>query len=300
MSAGGSLSALLDTFGSSTPPFTLLRVPANVRMAAPQVDGVMALMVLSGTMFLEIQGEPRRTVKQGRLALVPAGSIASLASCEAPGATVKSHDCLTMRDGWMLADGTRGREAALVVGAGRIAGSGPEALAGTTTAAVVKCTIGKRLFALLRTECEGEGQAALANALMHACVVQGLRRAIDQAPENAPDIPGRGLLAGAIATIRSQPGEQHTIERLATRAGMSRSSFVRHFKRIMRIGPAEYVQKVRLEEARAMLMATELPIKTVAQRSGFSSRSHFSRAFRANFGKDPSGYRSENTSLSDS
>jgi len=292
-----SLSALLARFGSSTPPFTLLRVPAGVRMAAPQVDGVMALMVLSGTMFLEIKGEPPIAVKQGRLVLVPAGSIARLAPCNAAVATVKSQDCLTQRNGWMLADGTRGREAALVVGAGRIAGTGPEALSETTTVAVVKCAIGKRLFGMLRAECQGNGQAALANALMHACLIQGLRRAADRAPEGAPAIRGRGLLAGVIATIRSRPGDQHTIDLMANRAGMSRSSFVRHFKRIMRIGPAEYVQKVRLEEARTMLMSTELPIATIASRSGFSSRSHFSRAFRASFGRDPSGYRIENADL---
>ena len=35
---------------------------------------------------------------------------------------------------------------------------------------------------------------------------------------------------------------------------------------------------------------------TIAERSGFSSRSHFSRAFRAAFGKDPSSYRAEDRS----
>jgi len=81
------------------------------------------------------------------------------------------------------------------------------------------------------------------------------------------------------------------VDTLADAAGMSRSSFVRHFKRIMRTGPADYVRTVRLEEARAMLDTTDLPIKTIASRAGFPSRSHFSRAFRQAFGRDPTSYR---------
>lgn len=291
--SGKLLSGLLATFGSSTPPFTLLRVPAAVRMATPQIDNVVALLVLSGTMYLRIADEAPRAIKQGRLVLLPAGSVANLSPDPHADVVLASQDCLASRDGWMVADGTRGRAAGLMVGAGRIAGSGSEALSEITVTAVVKCAIGKRLFALLRAECEQGGQAALANALMHACVIQGLRRAIDRAPDALPDTGGRGLLAGAIATIRSQPGAPHTIERLAMRADMSRSSFIRHFTRIMRTGPAEYVQKVRLEEAHNLLMSTDLPIATIAERSGFSSRSHFSRAFRAAFGKDPSSFRAE-------
>jgi AraC family transcriptional activator of mtrCDE len=294
MSSGENLAALLATFGSSTPPFTLLRVPAAMRMATPQVDSVVALLVLSGTMHLHIAGAAPRIVKQGRLVLLPSGSIASLSPGADASVTLSSSDCLASRNGWMLADGTRGRAAALVVGAGRIAGSSPEALKELTISAVTKCAIGKRLLIMLRNECEERGQAALANALMHACVIQGMRRAIARAPDPLPSAGGRGLLAGAIAAIRSDPGEAHSVERLAVRAGMSRSSFIRHFKRIMRIGPAEYVQKVRLEEAHAMLLASDLPIAAISKQSGFSSRSHFSRVFRAEFGSDPSSYRTRN------
>jgi len=36
-----------------------------------------------------------------------------------------------------------------------------------------------------------------------------------------------------------------------------------------------------------------LPVKTVAARAGFASRSHFSRAFKASAGADPAGYRAQ-------
>ncbi len=38
---------------------------------------------------------------------------------------------------------------------------------------------------------------------------------------------------------------------------------------------------------------SDLPVKTVAARAGFASRSHFSRAFKAFAGADPAGYRAQ-------
>jgi AraC family transcriptional activator of mtrCDE len=52
------------------------------------------------------------------------------------------------------------------------------------------------------------------------------------------------------------------------------------------------VREVRLREAARMLRQSSLPVDTVAGRTGFASRSHFSRAFRDLFGQSPSAYRS--------
>ncbi|MDV3457674.1 AraC family transcriptional regulator [Sphingomonas sp. HF-S4] len=294
MSEVVQLSSLLSTFDSSAPALTLLRLAPGVRMIGPPVEGVIAMLVIAGTLYLEIGGAPPRLVRQGELVLVPAGRRSHLAASALTQMTIDGQQCLVRREGWLVADATNGREPALIVGAGRIAGSSPEGLGSAVISPVVKCRIGKRIFALLRAEClqRDAGQAALASALMNACVVQGLRRAIEEHPaRSATNSGGRGPIGGALAAIRARPGARHTVDTLADAAGMSRSSFVRHFKRIMRTGPADYVRTVRLEEARAMLDTTDLPIKTIASRAGFPSRSHFSRAFRQTFGRDPSSYR---------
>jgi AraC family transcriptional regulator, activator of mtrCDE len=128
---------------------------------------------------------------------------------------------------------------------------------------------------------------------MSACVVQALRRAIDAAPpvEPAVQVAAGSLIGRAVTAIRAHPGEPHTLETLADIAGMSRSTFIRHFRRIMRTPPLEYLKRIRLEEARTLLRSTNLPVKTVAAQSGFASRSHFSRLFRAAYGEDPSAFR---------
>ena len=294
----GRLAALLATFDSSTPSLTLFRVAAGVRLVGPPVDGVAAFLVLSGTMALDVEGEARRVVDAGHLALVSAGQVAHLSPDGAPATTtLDGRQTLTPRDGWLVADAAQRREPALVVAAGRIAGSGALGPTDSVVAPVTACPIGRPIFALLRAECDrgAAGSPALAAALMNACVVQGLRRAIEAAPERMPDTRAdrahRGLIARAVAAIRTRPAEAHTVDTLASVAGMSRSTFVRHFKRALRIAPGEYLQQVRLEEARTMLESTDLPVKTIATRTGFASRSHFSRLFRSTFGDDPSSHR---------
>ena len=294
MPDAGRLAALLATFDSSTPTLTLFRVARGVRLVGPPVDGVAALLVMTGTMVLEIEGEAAQTLGPGSIALVSTRRPARLSPASTRiVATVESRSCLVPRDGWLVADAARGQEPALVVAAGRIAGSSAIRDGGTMVVPITADPIGRPIFTHLRAECGrgAQGLPALAAALMNACVIQALRRAIAAARAAAPEPADRGLIARAVAAIRSRPAEPHTIDTLAAVAGMSRSTFIRHFKRALRVAPSEYVQQVRLEEARTMLASTELPVKTIAARAGFASRSHFSRMFRSAFGHDPSGYR---------
>ena len=53
----------------------------------------------------------------------------------------------------------------------------------------------------------------------------------------------------------------------------------------------EFVAKTRLHHAAELLRGTDLPVKAIAASIGFASRSHFSRAFRAAYGRDPRAYR---------
>lgn len=45
--------------------------------------------------------------------------------------------------------------------------------------------------------------------------------------------------------------------------------------------------------AEALLRNTDLPVKTIAGKIGFASRSHFSRLFSKFSGRDPTAYRLE-------
>ena len=87
------------------------------------------------------------------------------------------------------------------------------------------------------------------------------------------------------------PGRAHSLDSLACVAGMSRSRFVHHFSTAYGRTPMEFVQLVRLHAAAQMLRGSLLPVKTISASVGYASRSHFSQAFRAEFGSDPTAYR---------
>ena len=75
---------------------------------------------------------------------------------------------------------------------------------------------------------------------------------------------------------------------------MSRSAFARDFRASLGVTPMEFVTRIRLNLARRMLTSSIRPIEAIAAEVGFSSRSHFSRVFRDQYGNDPSNFRRRN------
>ncbi len=74
-------------------------------------------------------------------------------------------------------------------------------------------------------------------------------------------------------------------------AAMSERSFIRRFREDTGQTPAHYVMAARTEAARLLLAETRLPIKVVAQRSGFGSAAVMRRAFMLHLGVAPQQYR---------
>lgn len=81
------------------------------------------------------------------------------------------------------------------------------------------------------------------------------------------------------------------LEKIARNAGVSQPTLVRLFRRHFQQHPLEYLIGLRLEFARSMLSATDLPLKEISWRSGYSSPYYFSTAFRKKYGAAPREYR---------
>ena len=137
------------------------------------------------------------------------------------------------------------------------------------------------------------GSSAVASLLMKYAIALILRANVQRcgAPSVALSAVHDARLRRAISHVLADPSAPHTVSQLATVAGMSRSAFARHFFESVKQSPMEFVKQIRLEEAAALLRSTDLPVKSVAARTGYASRSHFSRAFRAAFDVDPSRFR---------
>lgn len=82
-----------------------------------------------------------------------------------------------------------------------------------------------------------------------------------------------------------------TIDHLAEVAYLSVSALERRFKKYLAKTPKQFINEVRLENARKLLVETNMPISQVGDQSGFSDHSYFSKQFRLFFGELPSDFR---------
>jgi transcriptional regulator GlxA family with amidase domain len=82
-----------------------------------------------------------------------------------------------------------------------------------------------------------------------------------------------------------------SVEALAARACVCARHFSRRFKREFGNTPADFVEALRLDEARRLLSSDGVSIEDIAGSVGFGSADSFRRAFERRFGITPTGYR---------
>ena len=81
-----------------------------------------------------------------------------------------------------------------------------------------------------------------------------------------------------------------TIPNLANHVGMSESSLKRAFRKAFGAPIYTYFQSYRLEHAKKLLSNGKMNVTEVAFTVGYSNHSHFSRAFKRQFGLSPKSY----------
>jgi AraC-like DNA-binding protein len=91
----------------------------------------------------------------------------------------------------------------------------------------------------------------------------------------------------AIDWIRLHYADPLRIDHLADLAGMSASSFHRHFKAVTAMSPLAYHKQIRLLEARRRLLVAPTKAAGVAYAVGYESASQFSREYARLFGLPP-------------
>ncbi len=87
--------------------------------------------------------------------------------------------------------------------------------------------------------------------------------------------------------------EAFTVERMAGLANMSARHFARVFAREVNMTPMEFLQSARIDCARNLLETSDLPLKTVAYKSGFGSVRHMRFLFGEKLGLTPTQYREQ-------
>lgn len=81
------------------------------------------------------------------------------------------------------------------------------------------------------------------------------------------------------------------IKEIASNLGLSYSLFRKEFKEYTGYAPAQYFQEIKLRKAKELLSETNLSIKEIAFKLGFSSYEYFLSFFRKRVGQTPLVYR---------
>jgi transcriptional regulator GlxA family with amidase domain len=127
--------------------------------------------------------------------------------------------------------------------------------------------------------------ALVADKMIHT----PLRSATDEQRLSVPARIGvrHPKLVQVIQTMERSTEEPISPAELAKSVNMSTRQLERLFRRYLNRSPKRYYMELRLEKARNLLLQTDMSVINVALACGFTSPSHFSKCYRAHFGRTP-------------
>jgi AraC family transcriptional regulator, activator of mtrCDE len=147
------------------------------------------------------------------------------------------------------------------------------------------------LFA--ETQADQLGTVAILDRLADAMMFYVIRHALLQG------VPSAGLLVGladkqirpALTAMCDEPAQAWTVDALAEKVFMSRSSFAERFNALVGKAPMEFLAEWRMQLARRWLERERLSVAEVAARCGYQSETAFSKAFKRIAGVGPGEFR---------
>lgn len=101
------------------------------------------------------------------------------------------------------------------------------------------------------------------------------------------------MITDAVSRMNQTLHQHLPLPQFAARYGISYVQFCRRFKAIMGSTPTGFLQALRLQKARTMLVETDLAVYRIAAECGFENEFYFSRFFKKRCGLSPAAYRRE-------
>lgn len=296
------LDRLLVTLDVAVEAFAVCEVSVGKRLVARPCKEIEVHYVLAGTMYLSVPGRPTLECGPGSVVLVPPNVAQNIAADRGPTVEVMAFEnCRRSANGLLHFDAGATGAGDLRFACGVISAniSGSFGLLDTVRHPIAEdlrdepAVAAALALMLSEVDSPGLGSRALAGSLMKACLLVLLRRHFGRSKHETSLLSTLRdpRLGKAVTAVLDCPSARHSVAALASVAGMSRSAFAREFSQAFTMSPMEFVAKTRLHHAAELLRSTTMPVKVIAANIGFSSRSHFSRAFRDGYGADPSTYR---------
>jgi len=275
-------------------------VGGDVAIQFPKHQGIKCYAVVSGQCWLSVEGVPDAVLlTAGDCFLLPRG----LPFCLATDLSLKPVDFSTFLSAQRNSDKVSRNE-----GGGRYLVGGHFVLTGSHADILLKSLppivhIRKESdkaamrWSLDRMKEElrdpQPGGSLIAQQLAYMMLVQALRLHLADGARG-----GVGWLfaladkqmSAAITCMHDAPGHPWTLQKLAERAGMSRSIFALRFKETVGTTPMEYLTRWRMLLAGDRLKNSDDSISVIASSLGYESESAFGKAFRRVMGCSPRKY----------
>lgn len=124
-------------------------------------------------------------------------------------------------------------------------------------------------------------------------LLQALREELHPGDPAATEVPESGdvRIAAALRWMEEQPAQPIVVDRLAALCNLSRSQFLRRFKKASGASPVKYQQHLRIEAARALLALSDRSCAQIAEELGFTDAAYFSTLFKREVGMPPREFR---------
>jgi AraC-like DNA-binding protein len=262
--------------------------------------GIKCYAVVSGEAWLSVEGttDPAQ-LKVGDCFLLPRGRPFCLAT--APG--LPPVDFFTLRGNaknGSVGVYNGGGKFSIVGGHFALAGNHASILLGVlppivhlqkeSDKAVLRWSI-ERLMEELREP--QPGSLLIARHLAHTMLLQALRLHLSDASHGKVGwlfALADKQMGAAITALHEAPGHRWTLQELAARVGMSRSTFAQRFKDTVGESPMEYLTRWRMLLAGDKLLNSTDPVSVISLAVGYESEAAFSTAFKRAMGCSPRQY----------
>lgn len=99
------------------------------------------------------------------------------------------------------------------------------------------------------------------------------------------------IVDAAIQLINSEYTSDLTLDDISRTSCAGKFSLAHSFKKRLGISPLRYLQQVRIEAAKRLLITTDNSVNSIAVNTGFADPLYFSRLFKENTGVSPSEFR---------
>ncbi len=145
-------------------------------------------------------------------------------------------------------------------------------------------------------ESNQSGNESLLDSLAGVIAHLTARSVMAETPQTIP-LYDRFEVDRAIAYMSGHMAEKITVDGLAEYVGFSAGHFSKVFKAVTGETPIDFLNMLRLQKARSMLMNDKHNITDIALSCGFSSSSYFSSCFLEKYRMTPSLYRQQVSKL---